>query len=97
MTQYIPLTATPSQRCTVNLAGQLCVVQVDQKYSGGVFLSLTANGKPIITSRMCRDRVGLIRSQYLPFVGNLAFVDTQGDNDPDWSGFGTRYKLAYIP
>lgn len=97
MTQYVPIIATPSQTMTVNLGGQQCTIQIDQKYTGGVFLTLTANGKPIVTSRMCRDRVGLVRSAYLPFFGNLAFVDTQGATDPDWRAFGTRYKLAYIP
>lgn len=98
MTIYIPLAATPSQRCTVNLGGQQCAIQIDQKaQGGGVFLSLTVNGNPVLTSRLCRDRVGLVRSAYLGFSGQLAFVDTQGLSDPDYSGFGTRYKLAYLP
>lgn len=96
MSQSIPLVATPSQRCTVNLDGQQCTIQIDQKHGGAVFLTLSVSGNDIVTSRLCRDRVGLVRSPYLGFRGNLAFVDTQGQNDPDYLGFGTRYKLVYI-
>lgn len=97
MTQYVPLTAVRSQTCTVNFGGQQCTVFVEQKRSGGVFLTLTANGATVITSRLCRDRVSLVRGAHLPFAGTLAFVDTQGTSDPDYAGFGSRYKLAYIP
>jgi hypothetical protein len=93
----IPLSATPSQSLRVTLAGQRCVIRVDQKYQGGVFLSLTANDVQILDSRMCRDRVKLVRGDYAAFAGNLAFVDTQGASDPDYTGFGTRYKLVYVP
>lgn len=97
MSQYIPLIATPSQKCTVTLGGQRCVIQVDQKYSGGVFLSLTVNDVSVLSFRLCRDRVSIVPSSYLPFSGTLAWIDTQGTSDPDYTGFGSRYKLAYIP
>lgn len=97
MTQYVPLNATPSQQCAVTLGGQRCIIQVNQLYVGGVFLSLTVNGVVVLTSRLCRDRVSLANDNYLPFSGTLAFVDTQGKSDPDYTGFTTRYRLAYLP
>lgn len=95
--QTIPLSPTPSQSLRVNLAGQRCVIQVDQKYAGGVFLSLTVNDTRVLDFRICRDRVKLVRAEYAPFAGNLAFVDTRGTDDPDYQEFGSRYKLVYIP
>lgn len=97
MTQYIPLTPAASQVCTVTLGGQQCAVHVEQKRSGGVYLSLSVGGVSVLNSRLCRDRVSLVRGQYLPFSGTLVFIDTQGASDPDYGGFGARYKLAYIP
>lgn len=97
MTLRIPLIATPSQSLSVSLGGQQCEIQIDQKYTGGVFLSLVVNGISVISCAICRDRVSLVRHPYLPFAGTLAFIDTQGKTDPDYTGFGTRYQLAYLP
>lgn len=83
MTQYVPLAAIPSQVCTVSLGGQQCIVQVDQKAPGLVFMTLTVNGVNVLNFRQCRDRVDLVRPVYLPFSGTLSFVDTQGKSDPD--------------
>ena len=44
---------------------------------------------------LCLNLVGLVRSAYLGFIGQLAFFDTQGTSDPDYSGLGTRYQLVY--
>lgn len=93
----VPIIATPSQSLTVNLNGQQCDIQIDQKYSGGVFFSMQVDGVSVVSFGLCRDRVSLVRNTYLPFVGALAFVDTQGLSDPDYSGFGTRFQLAYFP
>lgn len=96
MTLRIPLIAVPSQSLAVNLASQRCEIQVDQK-STGVFFSMRVDGVSVTSFKMCRDRVSLVRGGYLPFVGTLAFMDTQGLNDPDYKGFGTRFHLVYIP
>lgn len=96
MSTNIPIIATPNQSLTVNLGGQMCKITVIQR-GDNVYLSLIANNINILTNTLCRDRVNLVRDSYLPFVGMLAFIDTQGYSDPDYSGFGSRYKLAYIP
>lgn len=97
MTQTIPITATPSQSLRITLGGQRCTILINQKDDGCVYLSLTADDASVLNSTICRDRVSLVRYAYLPFVGNLAFIDTQGSSDPDYTGFGARFKLAYIP
>lgn len=93
----IPLIATPSQSLTVTLGNQQCEIQIAQKYAGGVFLSMQVDGVSVVNSKLCRDRVNVVRAGYLPFVGALSFVDTQGVSDPDYTWFGSRYQLAYIP
>lgn len=97
MTFRIPLAAIPSQTLSITLSGQRCEIEVTQKYTGGVFLTLTCNGVRIATNRICIDRVPVIRQSYLPFIGMLIFIDTQGVTDPDYTGFADRFKLAYVP
>lgn len=92
----LPIIATPSQSMRIGLGGQQCEVLINQKQTG-VYLSLKVNNVSIINSAICRDRVNIARRDYLPFSGTLAFVDTQGSSDPDYTGFGSRFQLAYIP
>lgn len=96
MTQTIPLSAIPSQSFSITLGGQRCKFSIYQK-DQGMFLDLAVNGAQILTAMICRDRVELVRYAYLGFAGSLAFVDTQGQNDPYYTGLGSRYKLVYLP
>lgn len=91
----IPLQAIPSQTLSVILAGQNCQIAVYQK-STGVFLDLSINNAPIVTTVQCRDRVKLVRQEYRGFAGDLTFVDTQGRADPVYSGMGGRFLLVYL-
>jgi hypothetical protein len=91
----IPISAAPSQSLSAQLGGQQCQIKVYQK-STGVFLDLSVNNARVVTAKLCLDRVKLVRRKYLGFIGDLAFVDTQGRNDPDYTGFGSRYLLVYL-
>jgi hypothetical protein len=93
--KIIPIQATPAQSLSVVLAGQNCQINLYQK-STGVFLDLYVSNSPIITATICLDSVLLVRETYLGFIGDLAMVDLQGSNDPDFTGFGTRYVLVYV-
>lgn len=92
----IPLAAVPSQTLSVILGGQPCKIAVYQ-LSSGVFLDLTVTGVLLVSCAICRDRTAVLRYPYINFVGDLAFVDTQGSSDPDYTGFGTRFQLGYLP
>lgn len=92
----IPLSAIPSQNLSVVLGAQSCKIAVYQK-DVGVFLDLSVAGAPIVTCAICRDRVNVVRHEYLGFAGSLLFVDTQGTLEPDYTGFGARWKLVYLP
>ncbi|MBU9656059.1 phage baseplate plug family protein [Burkholderia cenocepacia] len=91
----VPLMANPSQKLSVLLAGQNCQISVYQKTTG-LYLDLSVNNAPIKSGIICRDRVRLIRYAYLGFIGDLTFFDTQGVDDPQYSGLGTRWQLVYL-
>lgn len=93
--ERIPLAAVPAQVLTVRLGNQPCRIAVRQK-STGMFLDLYVADKPIVLGVICLDRTYMIRSAYLGFVGDLAFVDTQGRSDPLFGGLTDRYKLLWV-
>lgn len=94
--QNIPIQPVPSQTFQVTLGAQNCQITL-QWMDTGLYLSLSINGNPIVSGKLCVDRVSLIRQTYLGFAGWLYFVDTQGDNDPYYTGLGSRYLLVYEP
>ncbi len=93
--QLVPLQPIAAQTLTLTLNNQLCVITVRQRTTG-IFVDLTVGGVVVMTSVLGRHRVRMVREAYLGFVGDLAFVDTQGTSDPDSSGFGTRWLLFYL-
>jgi hypothetical protein len=38
----------------------------------------------------------IVRNTYLGFVGDIAFLDTQGQDDPVYTGLGSRFILVYF-
>lgn len=91
----VPLQATASQSVAIVLANQNCQIDVYQK-STGLFLNLTVGGQLVIAGVLCEDRNRIVRSAYLGFLGDLAFVDGEGRVDPEYTGLGTRFSLAYL-
>lgn len=95
MRNVIPLAAVPSQSLSITINGQPCNINVYQK-STGLYLDLILNGVPITnTARCLLDAKLLADRQYLGFVGDLLFTDTQGASDPDYTGLGSRFFLVY--
>lgn len=93
--QVIPLVAVPNQNLTVSLGSQACQISVYQTLYG-LFLDLAVNNEPIIVGVLCENKNRIVRSLYLGFSGDLAFDDTQGDSDPDYTGIGGRFQLTYL-
>lgn len=90
----IPLQPVPSQRLSVILAGQNVQIALYQKPQG-LFADVEVNGVDVTTGVICRDKLRLARSDYVSFIGTLYFVDTQGSDDPYYSGLGARWGLVY--
>lgn len=95
--QVIPLQAVSNQTMQVQLNGQACTINVVQ-YAYGLFLTLYIGETLIIASVLCENFNRIVRSDYLGFLGDLAFLDTQGTADPVYTGFGSdgRYQLLYF-
>jgi len=93
--QIVPLNPVPSQSLNITLGGQACQINVYQK-AFGVFLDLSVNNVLIIGGVLCLNLVLIVRSLYLGFVGDLAFIDNQDSSDPTFDGLGSRYSLAYL-
>ena len=91
----IPLQPVPAQSVKTILGGQNCLIRVYQK-TQGLFVDLVSDGQPVVTCVIARDAVPLVCREYVGFVGNLIFVDTQGDADTTHDGLGSRFILIYI-
>lgn len=96
MALVIPLQPVPLQTVSVQLEGQSARIRVAQK-SIGMFLDLYVLDALIVGGVACRNDDRIVRNAYLGFVGDLAFVDTQGEDDPEASGLGSRWILVYFP
>lgn len=90
----IPLAAIPSQEVEITLGTQPCRIRVFQK-STGLFLDLYVNGTPIILGTPCLNASPMVIDDYLGFIGDLGWGDTQGEDDPDYTGLDGRFQLFW--
>ena len=91
----IPLQSVPSQALSVTLNGQICQVHVYQK-PRGIFLDLLLRNSVVVAGVLCENLNPVVRSLYLGFSGDLAFIDQQGSDDPLYTGLGSRWVLSYL-
>lgn len=94
--QFISLQEVASQTLTILLASQLTKLSIYTLADGNLYMDVLVNDVDIITGVLCKNETVIVRDAYLGFVGDLAFVDTQGDSDPVSTGLGSRYQLAYL-
>jgi hypothetical protein len=95
MAQQIALQPVPSQQLQVVLDGQQCSLSIYVK-SQCMFFDLALSGSPIAYAVQCKNMISLVPTSYLGFEGYLVFVDTQGSEDPQYSGLGSRWQLLYL-
>lgn len=93
--KIIPAVAKPSQTLYAVLSDQATTLRIYQKFYG-LYIDVLVNDVLIIGGVICRDRNRTMRSDYLQFVGDLSFFDTQGSRDPDYTGIGGRFQLGYF-
>ena len=95
--QIIPLNAVANQTLAILLGGQACQLNIFQK-STGMFMDVYVDGglTPIITGVVCQNENRIVRSLYLGFIGDFVFKDTQGSDDPVYTGLGDRWQLVYL-
>lgn len=92
----VPLQAVPNQTLAITLARQAAQIAVRQN-GDNVYFDLKLGDEYIVRTRICRDRQRLLLDvRYRGFVGDFSFVDTQGTDDPDFAGLGSRWLLVYL-
>lgn len=92
--ERIPLNAVPSQVLSVQLGAQSCRIGVRQRRTG-LFVDLYVQDTPVALGMKALDRKFMVRAAYTGFIGDLFFVDTQGEADPQYDGLGSRWQLAW--
>jgi len=92
----VPLQATPSQTLSIKLGGQSCAIAL-RTNGPNLYFDLRKDNSPIIVGSICRNRQRLLVGLgYRGFIGDFVFVDSQGDEQPVYSGLGTRWNLYYL-
>jgi hypothetical protein len=91
----IPTAPVPSQELSVQLSGQDCRIALYKKTTG-MFCDVWVSDFLIIGGVLCLDRNRIVRDAYLGFIGDLAMTDTQGTDDPETAGLGSRWLLTYL-
>lgn len=111
----VQITNKPNQTLQVVLGGQNCSIElrtldgyavtdnVDFTDSAQyIAFTLSVSGVSITQNQNCLNlKRLLLNRQYLGFVGDFIFVDTQpdpvtGPTDPQFAGLGTRWQLIYL-
>lgn len=94
----IPLRQEPNQSLQIILGDQNCTLTLltrgERLYCN---LAVSAATTAVVWAGVvCRNLVGLKLYEHQLFRGQLAFVDLEGDDDPQWSGLGARWRLVYL-
>lgn len=96
MALQIPLSAIPSQTLAVTLGNQPAEIAV-RALGAKLYFDLRNNNTPVVLTRLCQNRQRLlVDAVYQGFIGELMFIDLQGDSPPRYSGLGTRWVLWYL-
>lgn len=93
--KIIPVLPVGSQKFDVVVNQQSCSIAIYQR-EGKVYFDLYLAGVPICLGILCTNRNRIVRYPYLKFIGDFCFVDTQGSDDPVYSGLGGRFLLVYL-
>lgn len=93
----IPLQTLPAQSFITILEAQNVEIALYQRYNR-LYADVTLDETPIATGCICLNNAPIIQHTS-DFSGVLAFVDTLGDEPPQWGGIGgdsPRWVLVYL-
>lgn len=91
----VPTQPVANQTLQVQLSGQACVINLYQT-AYALFMDLYVGNSLVVCGVICENLNRIVRSAYLGFDGDFAFVDTQGLSDPIYYGLGSRWQLVYF-
>lgn len=92
----IPLQALPDQTVQAYLSGQNCTLRFYQR-TFGLYMDMFVANAPLLYGEQCFNMNKLVRNDYYGFIGDIYFFDTDGVDDPYYTGLGSRYVLLYRP
>lgn len=93
--QIVPTKPLAYQRFLVQLGSQQCQIALRQNDTG-LYCDLYVSNVLIIGGVICQNLNRIVRDAYLGFIGDLCFIDNEGEADPVYTGLGTRFSLAYL-
>ena len=91
----IPIKSMPSQKLSVVLGKQNIIIELAWR-NNWLYAMVRVGKVDVVCSRLCLNREPIVREQYRGFVGELYFDDQQGNQDPEFSELGSRYKLFWV-
>jgi hypothetical protein len=99
---YVPASATfgmSNFRYVVPIGYESFVPDVTAIGTDGfdaLYADLYVNNAPVVNGVVCQNLNRVVRDDYLGFIGDLMFQDTQGTSDPLSPGLGTRFLFCYL-
>ncbi len=93
--QIVPIQPVPNQTFQASLGSQPCVFEIYQT-TYGLFCNLFVGNELVVAGVICENLNRIVRSLYLGFTGDFVFWDTQGTDDPVYTGLGSRFLLVYL-
>jgi len=93
--QIVPIRALPSQQVQCQLNGQAVTLNIFQQ-AFGLYVDVYVGAQAIIQGVIGENLNRIVRSAYLGFSGDFVFFDTQGTDDPVYTGLGSRFLLVYL-
>ena len=92
----IPIQPVPSQQVLCVLDGQNCQISIYLR-NENIYVDLNSDGVNRCLACLAHNAVALDScNSWDGFIGNLYFIDTQGTDDPQYTGFNTRWFLVYL-
>lgn len=91
----ISLSKDPNQVFTTELDGKVCEFEIVSRY-GYTFMNLTVDDEVQFKGIICQNRNNILQYKCYKLNGELMFIDTQGNSNPEAEGFGERFFLVYV-
>lgn len=77
--------------------GQIATDPPTYEAASLLFMDVYLNDALVVGGVLCENQNLIIKNTYLGVVGDFAFADTQGSDDPQYTGLGSRWLLIYWP
>lgn len=59
-------------------------------------MNLAVDGKVCFNGLICYNNQDVVQFSRFGFKGQLKFIDTQGNESPNYTGYGERWFLVYV-